>query len=408
MKWFGSKPEVEAETQSGAVGFDDFEVQLGDLMRGERATMGKSLLDVQRELHIRATYISAIEAGDLSAFEATSFVAGYVRSYARYLGMDPDWCYAKFCAETNFSINPDLQKALAPKRPDVAVHREFQPGLLSRTRLAAEPEPFWRRLDMAALGSITVLLALIIGLGYGGWTVLKEVQRVNLVPADQPPEVMADLDPVMSGAAAPRIAELGEDDLRIGRDESVVANAQGVVRAYRPEALDSPVMVSRDGPIAAINPREGDNDADLMDQTRSAIERALADASGGIAQADNFDVAGVRVTSDGPPQVEVLAVRPSWIRVRAADGTVLFERILDAGERYVVPQSEEPPILRAGNSGSVYMLVDGQPFGPTAPGAQVVDQVRLSPDAVSERFALADLSGDSELLNFIDYAQVAD
>ncbi|MGY6706334.1 helix-turn-helix domain-containing protein [Roseinatronobacter sp.] len=408
MKWFGSKPEIEAETQSGAVGFDDFEVQLGDLMRGERATMGKSLLDVQRELHIRATYISAIEAGDLSAFEATSFVAGYVRSYARYLGMDPDWCYAKFCAETNFSINPDLQKALAPKRPNVPINREFQPGLLSRTRLAAEPEPFWRRLDMAALGSITVLLALIIGLGYGGWTVLKEVQRVNLVPADQPPEVMADLDPVMSGASAPRIAELGEDDLRIGREEAAVANAQGVVRAYRPEALDAPVMVSRDGPIAAINPREADNDPDLMDQTRSAIERALADASGGIAQADNFDVAGVRVTSDGPPQVEVLAVRPSWIRVRAADGTVLFERILDAGERYVVPQSEEPPILRAGNSGSVYMLVDGQPFGPTAPGAQVVDQVRLSPDAVSERFALADLSGDSELLNFIDYAQVAD
>lgn len=408
MKWFGSKPELEAETQSGAVGFDDFEVRLGDLMRGERATMGKSLLDVQRELHIRATYISAIEAGDLSAFEATSFVAGYVRSYSRYLGMDPDWCYAKFCAETNFSISPDLQKALAPKRPNVPINRDFQPGLLSRTRLAAEPEPFWRRLDMAALGSITVLLALIAGLGYGGWTVLKEVQRVNLVPADQPPEVMADLDPVMSGTAAPRIADAGEDDLRIGREESIVANAQGVVRAYRPEALDEPVMVSRDGPIAAINPREGDT-SDRMDQTRSAIDRALADASGGIVpQADGLETAEVRVTRDGPPQVEVLAVRPSWIRVRSADGTVLFERILDAGERYVVPQSEEPPILRAGNSGSVYMLVDGQPFGPTAPGAQVVDQVRLSPDAVSERFAAADLSGDSELLNFIDFAEVAD
>lgn len=408
MKWFGSKPEAEAETQTGAVGFDDFEVRLGDLMRGERATMGKSLLDVQRELHIRATYISAIEAGDLSAFEATSFVAGYVRSYARYLGMDPDWCYAKFCAETNFSISPDLQKALAPKRTNVPVNRDFQPGLLSRTRLAAEPEPFWRRLDMAALGSITVLLALIVGLGYGGWTVLKEVQRVNLVPADQPPEVMADLDPVMSGAA-PRVAYIGADDLRIGNQDTITANAQGVVRAYRPEALDAPVMVSRDGPIAAINPREAVPDADRADQTRSAIERALADASGGIiAQPDTLETAGVRVTSDGPPQVEILAVRPSWVRVRAADGTVLFERILDAGERYTVPQSEEPPILRAGNSGSVYMLVDGQPFGPTAPGAQVVDQVRLSPDAVSERFDVADLTGDSDLMNFIDFAQIAD
>jgi len=31
-------------------GFDAFELRLGDIMRGERATMGKSLLDVQREL----------------------------------------------------------------------------------------------------------------------------------------------------------------------------------------------------------------------------------------------------------------------------------------------------------------------------------------------------------------------
>ncbi|HBD90429.1 MAG TPA: DUF4115 domain-containing protein, partial [Gemmobacter sp.] len=39
-------------------GFDDFELRLGDVMRGERATLGKSLLDVQRELKIKATYIA--------------------------------------------------------------------------------------------------------------------------------------------------------------------------------------------------------------------------------------------------------------------------------------------------------------------------------------------------------------
>ena len=31
-------------------GFDAFEIRLGDVMRGERATMGKSLLDVQRDV----------------------------------------------------------------------------------------------------------------------------------------------------------------------------------------------------------------------------------------------------------------------------------------------------------------------------------------------------------------------
>ena len=64
-------------------GFDDFDLRLGDLMRGERATLGKSLLDVQRELKIKATYIAAIENADVSAFETQGFIAGYVASSAK-------------------------------------------------------------------------------------------------------------------------------------------------------------------------------------------------------------------------------------------------------------------------------------------------------------------------------------
>ena len=61
-------------------GFDDPDIRLGDVMRGERATLGKSLLDVQRELRIRASYVAAIENCDISVFDAPSFVAGYVLS----------------------------------------------------------------------------------------------------------------------------------------------------------------------------------------------------------------------------------------------------------------------------------------------------------------------------------------
>ena len=85
-RWISPKVEEQAKP----TGFDSFELRLGDVMRGERATLGKSLLDVQRELKIKATYIAAIENCDTTAFETQGFIAGYVRSYARYLGMDPD------------------------------------------------------------------------------------------------------------------------------------------------------------------------------------------------------------------------------------------------------------------------------------------------------------------------------
>ncbi|MBN2761218.1 MAG: DUF4115 domain-containing protein [Rhodobacteraceae bacterium] len=401
MDWFGGKSKDVPVESGQQTGFDDFEVRLGDIIRGERATMGKSLLDVQRELHIRATYIAAIESGDLTAFEAPSFIAGYVRSYARYLGMDPDWCYQRFCAETNFAINPDLERnTLSRPRAEFSGSGELSQGLLSRTRLAEGPEPFWRNMDYGAVGSVAVVLALVLGLGFGGWTVLKEVQRVQLAPADQPPEVMAELDPVIANAA-PRLeaTEIGALVPPVRGVESANAQtalpgdmAQGVVRSYQPEALDAPIMVSRDGPIGAIRPVQEQALPEGIDQ---AIGLALNEGA----------APEIQVLRDGPPQLEVLAVRPSWIRVRAADGTVLFEKVLDAGERYAVPQAEEPAILRAGNSGSVYLLVDGQPYGPTAPGAQVVDRIALTPEAVTESFSTADLSGDQDLRSFVNVAE---
>ena len=105
--------------------------------------------------------------------------------------------------------------------------------------------------------------------------------------------------------------------------------------------------------------------------------------------------------------VELLAVRPSWVRVQSADGTVLFEKILDAGERYVVPQMETPALLRAGNSGSVYFSVNGQTYGPAAPGAQVVKNVALSPEALTTAFSLADLTVDPDLAAAVAVADAA-
>ena len=97
----GRRETSQKQEPAKLKGFDDFDLLLGDIMRGERATMGKSLLDVQRELKIKATYIAAIENTDPSAFDTPGFIAGYVRSYARYLGLDPEWAFKTFCEEGN-------------------------------------------------------------------------------------------------------------------------------------------------------------------------------------------------------------------------------------------------------------------------------------------------------------------
>ena len=51
----GRRVKTPAPEADKPKGFDDYDLRLGDLMRGERATLGKSLLDVQRELKLKAT-----------------------------------------------------------------------------------------------------------------------------------------------------------------------------------------------------------------------------------------------------------------------------------------------------------------------------------------------------------------
>jgi cytoskeletal protein RodZ len=374
-------------------GFDDFELRLGDLMRGERATMGKSLLDVQRDLKIKATYIAAIENADVSAFETQGFIAGYVRSYARYLGMDPDEAYAKFCREANFTLAHGMSSAASPARIAAVRNRASEirdPFADPNASFVPRGEAWLSRVEPGAIGSVAVLMVLIAALGYGGWSVLQEVQRVQLAPVDQAPQVVAEIDPLGNlPGTAPLVRsapEAAPEATLPGAIALTEAPGDRMDRLYRPEALDVPVLTSRDGPIAAIDPRRPE------DAVAAAVQEALADAPD-----EAEDGTTVQVLADAAPGVELLAVRPAWVRVQGADGTVLFEKILDAGERYVVPAMETPPLLRAGNSGSVYFSVNGVTYGPAAPGAQVVRNVVLSPEALTASYSLADLDGDSDL-----------
>ena len=175
--------------------FLDDDTRLGDIMRGERATLGKSLLDVQRELRIRASYVAAIENCDITAFDTPSFISGYVRSYSRYLGMDPDWTFRRFCLESGFQpthgMAPSASGPKPGRRPSEPAEALANPHAL----FLPQRESFWTQIEPRAMGSVLVLIAIMGGLAYGGWAVLQEVQRVTLTPGETTPGVVTELDP---------------------------------------------------------------------------------------------------------------------------------------------------------------------------------------------------------------------
>jgi hypothetical protein len=231
------------------------------------------------------------------------------------------------------------------------------------------------------------------------------VQRVQLTPVDQPPGVVASVDPL---APAPTMVLPGgtgpvED---VTADATVPPARDALDRLYG-DALELPVVVARDGPIAGIDPRTVGVVAasDPVAARAADLDTALTQALGQVGvQGDGTSVQ----VSAPPPEVLIFAVRPSWVRVQAADDTVLFEKILDAGERYVIPRTDAPARLRAGNAGSLYFGVNGQTLGPAGQGPSVVRDVELSVTALTGRFQLADVAADADLAQHIALAQAAE
>lgn len=420
----GRRTPPSTQNDSKPKGFEDFELRLGDLMRGERATLSKSLLDVQRELRIKAGYIAAIEAADVSAFDTPSFVAGYVRSYARYLGLDSDWAFERFCFESGFTpthgMAPQASGPKPQRSPSAPVDALANPNAV----FVPKTEGFWSQIELRAVGSVLVLAALVGGIGYGGWTVLQEVQRVQLSPVDQSPDVIAELDPLSGVDIASAADPVRQADAR--SSGGLTDNAAD--RLFRPAALDVPVMIARDGPIAAIDPTRagvfsGGDTRQLLAQNsapapsslpgpqpaaggldQGSVDLALAQALGAPEAASGV----VRTTAQGAADVQILAVRPSWVRVSAADGSVLLEKIMDAGERYTVPKLAEPAKLRTGESGAIYFAVNGEAHGPVGSRGAVTKNIVLSPDVLSEKYAVADPASDAALSQMFSVADATD
>ncbi len=356
-------------------GFDAYPLSLGDMLRGERATAGKSLQDVQADIKIGIKYILAIEDGDVSAFETTGFIAGYVRSYARYLNLDGDKAFTQFCQETGF--NGGQTKTFDQKRASNKAKQSsmFYKAAVGKSNAATmgpitlPTQRWYEQVSFSAIGSLMVLMALVVGLGYGGWKVLQEVQRVQFAPVNEVPGVVSDISVLADGGnlydAGPVLGQTGSVEITTG---SVVS----LDKLYRPQEFDLPSVVSRDGPIATINPE----DLGSYNQNPGLIVPASVQSDGPIASA-----------VQGPPNLDVVAARPAWIRIYLPDDSVLFEKILNTGERYRLPAGLQGVLLKAGNSGAVYVMVGKKTFGPIGAKGSVVREVSLLQSDIEQNYS---------------------
>lgn len=142
-----TRPLAHDEVQPGAV---------GRVLRDAREGFGQDIATVSQQLRIRGVYLTAIEEGRYQDLPGSTYAVGFVRSYAEYLGLEPNEIVRRF--------------------------RDEAAEVNGRTKLNFPMPAVEARVPSGAL----VLMALMVAvLAYGGWYYLSDRDRslVDLVPS---------------------------------------------------------------------------------------------------------------------------------------------------------------------------------------------------------------------------------
>ena len=385
------RDEVNVENNSQKessqqINFGDYKASLGDLMRGQRASLGKSLLDVQKELGLAPYIIFAIENGDLEAFPNKSLVGSYVLQYSKYLGWDPKKTYDKFCKESGHvgRINYDsvnsypstfytTNKLSSRKafKNRISLLEHIFGGLIQKSTLTG----------LAAVSFVSLLLA---SGGYLVWTFYFQVYENS--------------DQITSTAT------LGTNIF--GNDYgSDTINSEGTQITYAIQTMNT--LQNGLDKIGDLIPLEVEARSNSTPDWQNHSSIASKYKPGNlpevlvflpeeeIVMADILDA-----TTANSNKIYLLTTSESWIQVKGESGRVLFERVLVAGEKYEVPNIGERLILRAGNSGSLYFTIGGIGYGPFGSGTSVVDNIYLVSTVLKQNYAVVDaeidLTGDED------------
>ena len=152
----------------------DFKNSLGTSLRKLRESKKLSLRNVEDKLHIRRAYLEAIEKGEYEAIPSEIYVRGFLRSYARFLGVSSEKCLRRYEEEKEGLQKKACKKAEPSKR--VEPRKTNEPSSLRRTSRRdldrdeiAERTDQRRKKEGGSSGWVLGVLCFLLVVGIGLW-----------------------------------------------------------------------------------------------------------------------------------------------------------------------------------------------------------------------------------------------
>ncbi len=106
--------------------------RLGEMLRSAREARGLDRSRIERDTRIRERYLSALERGAYDELPGEVYARGFLRSYAKYLGLDPDAMLALYRLETRTSaVGTAVPRARRRSRPATGRTFVITPNVVS-------------------------------------------------------------------------------------------------------------------------------------------------------------------------------------------------------------------------------------------------------------------------------------
>lgn len=385
---------MELETRDDEVEQDSFRA-IGSDLGAARLEAGMQLQELAQLVRISRHHLKNLEAGDFDLLPGATYVSGYIRTYSREVGLDPEVMTQRYRA--------------------LLTDREAKP---SYSFPVDRQQP---QRSGAMMASIMVIFAC---LGYGGWYAAGKPDLVAALVGEAPQETVAapqvettatEPDNLIIQAtehelvdAAPAetspLTETGEAAIQAVAETAIPATQEDgdtAITSAIPQTVapDPATMVTELGTeteqlaaaasetqaatelpatttglsgadtlAAATAPSAGDVDAQTEDVAVAAAntdvpaaavtaDDTASNESAASASEDSLASTGVAYARQRVPELEITvrATSISWIEIIRNDGEEVMAKLMREGEVYVV-DSRDRLYLSTGNAGGVELV----------------------------------------------------
>jgi len=303
---------------------------IGEFFRQVRETKGLTIDEVASKTRIRTDFVKALEDGNFAKLPDQVFARGFVRSYARSLGLDEDDAIHRFAQSAGAYYDKQGER----ERLKVRQAEEERKRQANRKAVAI------------AIG-IAILTLIFL---------LSREQSSLLVRRSS-----SDLSASESKRVAPPIPE--------SQDAPPSQQAEAVPPALKNKPSEPPAVPAKAGEESNVEP--------VTSPASTASAAPELAVPGPSSLGSDGPLGGISLEGSGVPEgplaLDLEATELSWVVVQI-DGGSPQEALLRPGEK-ASWKGQDQFVLTLGNAGGVKAALNGKPQKPFGPSGKVARDI---------------------------------